>query len=47
MWFGQVRPDGAGGDEWNILDIVDAQPGDKIEKPADTQKSVCKLNYPA
>jgi branched-chain amino acid transport system substrate-binding protein len=47
MWFGQVRGDGRGGDEYDIFDVVDAQPGDKIEKPADAQKSVCKLNYPA
>jgi branched-chain amino acid transport system substrate-binding protein len=47
MWFGQVRPDGKNGDEWDIFEVVDAQQGDKVEKPADEQKSVCKLNYPA
>ncbi len=47
MWFGQVRADGKNGDEWDIFDVLDAQPGDKIEKPADQQQSVCKLNYPS
>jgi branched-chain amino acid transport system substrate-binding protein len=46
MWFGQVHSEGKNGDEYDIFDIADAQPGDKIEKSADEQKLVCKLNYP-
>jgi hypothetical protein len=47
MWFGQVRAAGKGGDDWDIFDVLDAQQGDKIERPADAQKSICSLNYPA
>jgi branched-chain amino acid transport system substrate-binding protein len=47
MWFGQVRGEGKNGDEWDIFDVVDVQPGDKVERPADDQKAICKLNYPA
>ncbi len=46
MWFGQVHSEGKNGDENDIFEIADAQPGDKIEKSADEQKLVCKLNYP-
>jgi len=46
MWFGQVHSEGKNGDENDIFEIADAQPGDKIERSADEQKSVCKLNYP-
>jgi branched-chain amino acid transport system substrate-binding protein len=46
MWFGEVRGGGKGGDDMDIFDVLDAQPGDKVVTPADTQKSICKLNYP-
>ena len=47
MWFGQVSGSGKGGDDMDIVNILDAQPGDKIASPADSQKAICKLNYPA
>jgi branched-chain amino acid transport system substrate-binding protein len=47
MWFGEVSSEGKGGDEWDIFDVIDGQPGDKVERSADEQKSICKLNYPA
>ena len=47
MWFGEVSGSGKGGDDMDIVKILDAQPGDKIASPADSQKAICKLNYPA
>jgi branched-chain amino acid transport system substrate-binding protein len=47
MWFGQAHAEGKNGDEWDIFDVIDVQPGDKIGRSAYEQKSVCKLNYPA
>jgi branched-chain amino acid transport system substrate-binding protein len=46
MWFGQVLAAGKGGDEYDIFNVLDAQPGEKIATPVSVQQSVCKLNYP-
>ena len=46
MWFGEVSGSGKGGDDMDIVKILDAQSGEKIASPADSQKAICKLNYP-
>ncbi len=46
MWFGEVRAKGTPKDAMDIFDVLDEQPGDKVEKTADEQRAVCKLGYP-
>jgi branched-chain amino acid transport system substrate-binding protein len=46
MWFGQVRAGGTASDPKDIFDVLDAQPGEKIEKTAEEQSSICKLGWP-
>ena len=46
MWFGQIRADGTPKDQYDIFDVVDEQPGDKIERTADEMRGICKMAYP-
>jgi hypothetical protein len=45
MWFGRIRPEGANGDPYDIWEVIDAQPGDKIAQAADEQQRVCKIAF--
>jgi branched-chain amino acid transport system substrate-binding protein len=46
MWFGQIRADGTPQDQFDIFDVLDEQPGDKIERTADEARGICKMAYP-
>ncbi len=46
MWFGQVRADGTPKDPRDIFEVLDEQPGDKIERTADEMRGICKMAYP-
>jgi branched-chain amino acid transport system substrate-binding protein len=46
MWFGQIRADGTPKDPLDLFDVVDEQPGEKIERTADEQRGICKMAYP-
>jgi branched-chain amino acid transport system substrate-binding protein len=46
MWFGQIRADGTPKDPYDIFDVIDEQPGEKIERTADEQRGICKMAYP-
>jgi branched-chain amino acid transport system substrate-binding protein len=46
MWFGQVRAGGTRTDPKDIFDVLDAQPGEKVERTVAEQSSICKLDWP-
>jgi len=46
MWWGEVRAGGTASDPKDIFNILDAHPGDQIEKTAAEQSNICKLGWP-
>jgi branched-chain amino acid transport system substrate-binding protein len=46
MWFGQIRAAGTPKDEYDIFEVLDEQPGEKVERTADEQRGICKMAYP-
>jgi branched-chain amino acid transport system substrate-binding protein len=46
MWVGQVKKSG-GADKYDLFDIVDEQPADKIEQSVAEKAKVCSLGYPS
>jgi len=46
MWFGDVRAGGTASDPKDIFNVIDAQPGDQIEKSAEQQSKICSLGWP-
>jgi branched-chain amino acid transport system substrate-binding protein len=46
MWFGDVRAGGTASDPKDIFNVIDAQPGDHIEKSAEEQSKICSLGWP-
>jgi len=46
MWIGKITEEGAGGDKFNLFDILDTEPADAIEQSVAEKEKVCKLGYP-
>lgn len=46
MWFGQIRAEGTAKDPLDIFEVLDEQPGEKVERTADEQRAICKMAYP-
>ncbi|MDE2571750.1 MAG: ABC transporter substrate-binding protein [bacterium] len=50
MWpdyFVEVRPHGTASDKYDIFNVIDRQPADKISKSAADQAKICHLAYPS
>jgi len=50
MWpnyFAEARPYGTPSDKYDIFNVLDRQPAEKISKPASEQAQACHLNYPS
>lgn len=47
MWFGDVVAGGKNGDPHDIFNLLDANPGDKIEQTEAEQAKICKLSFPS
>jgi hypothetical protein len=46
MWFGDVRADGTPHDPKDIFNVIDEQPGDRIERSDAEMQGICKMAYP-
>jgi len=46
MWVGKLRPNGTPEDKYDVIDIVDVEPADKVAPDADSIKKICSLAYP-
>ena len=46
MWIAKIRPNGTPGDKYDLFDVVDMQPADKIEQSVADKAKICTLQYP-
>lgn len=46
MWFGDVRAGGTATDPHDVFNVIDVQPGEKIEKTDAEASKICSLGWP-
>jgi len=46
MWVARVRSKPPAADEYDVFDVIDRQPAEKIEQSAEEKAKVCHLGYP-
>ncbi|HVA37971.1 MAG TPA: ABC transporter substrate-binding protein [Candidatus Dormibacteraeota bacterium] len=47
MWFASIRGKGTPQDKYDVFDVLDSQPADKIEQSVAEKAKVCHIAYPA
>ncbi len=47
MWIAKIRPNGTPDDKYDLFDIVDVQPADKIKQTVEERAQVCHMDYSA